>query len=153
MRTLLLLILLMFSATARAQFQEEAWVSLAHYHFGEGYYEQKDYANALKSFQAAYSVMPMPEYAYDLAVTHWKMDNIYAAREWLRVYAHNRLTKEERVRVYRLGDILAPLISEDFDAIGLNFACARMGTKNQSCGIAQWSLNDLATYQIWLRKQ
>lgn len=151
MKTMLTVLFLMFSTVAQAQ--EFTWIAQSYYQFGEGYFEQGDYPSALGSFQMAYKFVPLPEYAYDVALAHYKMDNVYAARTWLRIYYHNKLTKAEVARGDKLAAILLPLIDEDFNANGLTFSCSRMETKLQHCGIHQWPKDELATYQLWVRKQ
>jgi tetratricopeptide (TPR) repeat protein len=116
-RSLIVLAFVVLPLQAHAQMQP--WVSLAYYRFGEGYYAKADYINALQSFKAAYDEMPMPELEFDMALTHWRLDNVYAARTWLRQYTKEHLSQSERARAERLGDTLANAISEDYDAQGL----------------------------------
>ena len=126
------LVVLPFKAEAQGV---DIWTATAYYSFGEGYYKAKDYTNALQSFQSAYKVLPLPEYAFDVALTEWQLDNVYAARDWLRIYYRSKLAKAEVERADRLASAIVNTIESYEDAMGMRFAC---DFKNGRCGIAVW---------------
>jgi len=64
---------------------------------GEAAYAQGDFETALKFFESAtlqWERAPA-ELFFDLAVVHYKLDNPYAARAWLRRYVKAKVSRPE----------------------------------------------------------
>lgn len=139
MKTIIAAILLIaLSTAARAQ----EWTAMAEFGVGEQYFNRAEYENALDAFEASYKAMPLPAILFDLALTHFKLDNVYLAREYLRMFLrHVAMGSEDRKRAERLGDKLASLVEEDMEALGLSHACdynPKTGV-TRICAIAHWS--------------
>ncbi|HEY8310548.1 MAG TPA: hypothetical protein VIG47_08330 [Gemmatimonadaceae bacterium] len=134
-KPLIVTLTLACASAAHAQ-APSTWAGLAEYRIGEQYYEDGDYQNALASLQSAWKALPLPVILYDLALTHYQLDNVYVAREYLRAFMRTSHAAKYPREVNMLAKKLIAAIDEDYQAMGLEFAC---DMKLRVCGIAHWS--------------
>lgn len=135
MKTIAVMMLLVVSAPAVAQ-PDMMWTAMLTWSKGQEAYDAGDFEFALNEFTITYSTFPAPELLWDLALTHYRLDNVYTARWYLRQYAKTFHAKNNPAKAERLGALLAKTIEEDYDALGLTAACDQ---KSGLCAIARWS--------------
>lgn len=146
----LTIVTLTLACASAAHAQASTWAGLAEYSIGEQYYDQGDYINALASLEAAWKALPMPVILYDLALTHYKLDNVYTARRYLRAFVKTSHAAKYPQKVNQLSDKIAAAIDEDYEAQGLDFAC---DMANKRCGIAHWPKDVLDAWSLAVAKE
>lgn len=68
-------------------------------------FEVGEYSSAIESFSAAYRSWYPPELLFDLALTHFKADNPYTARLYLRRYVREARLDWRRLRNHEAGKL------------------------------------------------
>lgn len=140
MKTMMAMVLVLWCSSAQAQV---AWTVVATFSVGEAYYNDGKYDAALECFNEAWKTMPMPAILYDLALTHYRLDNVYIARQYLRAFMKTSHAAKYPEKVNSLANKLATAIDEDYTAMGMSFAC---DMQKHICGIRQWSPEVLAAW-------
>lgn len=148
-KPLIVTLTLACASAAHAQVPS-TWAGLAEYSIGEQYYEAGDYQNALGALQAAWEALPLPVILYDLALTHYKLDNVYAARRYLRAFCKTSHAAKYPAKVNALSDKIAAAIDEDYNAMGMDYA---WDIKNGRWGIQQWPADVITAYNNEVAKE